>query len=57
MLTKILIGYLVVVLIVAAWMTRYSVAASANNSWLLDRWSGKLYSCVLTSCYAVREFR
>jgi hypothetical protein len=54
LLTKILIAYLIAVALVAVWMTRYSVTASANNSWLLDRWTGTLHFCAGRECIQVK---
>jgi len=47
-IAKALIVYLVVVSLVAVWMARYEVVASAPGmSWVLDRWSGTVVICNL----------
>lgn len=51
---KALLGYLIVVLIVATWMLRYEASGSGQGgSTVLDRWTGTVYYC-FGDCVAQR---
>jgi hypothetical protein len=53
-----LLAYLVIALIVFAWMFRYDVKATgSDNAFVVDRWTGKMHLCLGSHCDFELDFR
>jgi hypothetical protein len=56
-IAKVLLVYLVIALIVFAWMFRYDMQVSNGTMvYVTDRWTGTMYSCYTSACTSQFQF-